>query len=147
MLRPKYKVGYKTVTDLAWRCCPGLAGEGCPEHLTDHAATPPQPEPEPQLPSGQVGPGPRPLPSSRAASSPHGESAHGDPRQGDRFLGTDTSWLSPIRAGEGASRVGREGEPLEPPPTAGGTIPSKVGSDQKTSRVARQQDKLREPGQ
>ncbi|TKC40330.1 hypothetical protein EI555_005759 [Monodon monoceros] len=77
VLRPKYKVGYKTVTDLAWRCCPGLAGEGCPEHLTDHAATPPQPEPEPQVPSGQVGPGPRPLPSSRTASSPHGRKGPG----------------------------------------------------------------------
>ncbi|XP_057559550.1 EMILIN-3 [Hippopotamus amphibius kiboko] len=77
VLRPKYKVGYKTVTDLAWRCCPGLAGEGCPEHLTDHGATPPQPVPEPQIPSGQVGPGPRPLPSSRAAPTPHGRKGPG----------------------------------------------------------------------
>ncbi|XP_004430622.1 PREDICTED: EMILIN-3 [Ceratotherium simum simum] len=77
VLRPKYKIGYKTVTDLAWRCCPGLAGEGCPEHLTDHGATPPQPEPEPQIPSGQLGPGPRPPPSSRAAPSPHGRKGPG----------------------------------------------------------------------
>ncbi|KAB0348795.1 hypothetical protein FD754_013652 [Muntiacus muntjak] len=77
VLRPRYKVGYKTVTDLAWRCCPGLAGEGCPEHLTDHEATPPQPEPETQSPSGQMGPGPRPLPSSRVAPSPHGRKGPG----------------------------------------------------------------------
>ncbi|XP_058418670.1 EMILIN-3 [Diceros bicornis minor] len=77
VLRPKYKIGYKTVTDLAWRCCPGLAGEGCPEHLTDHGATPPQPEPEPQIPSGQLGPGPRPPSSSRAAPSPHGRKGPG----------------------------------------------------------------------
>ncbi|XP_061293590.1 EMILIN-3 [Bos javanicus] len=77
VLRPRYKVGYKMVTDLAWRCCPGLAGEGCPEHLTDHGATPPQPEPETQSPSGQVGPGPRPLPSSRVAPSPHGRKGPG----------------------------------------------------------------------
>ncbi|XP_023482347.1 EMILIN-3 isoform X2 [Equus przewalskii] len=77
VLRPKYKVGYKTVTDLAWRCCPGLAGEGCPEHLTDHETTPPQPEPEPQIPSGHLGPGPRPPPSSRAAPSPHGRKGPG----------------------------------------------------------------------
>ncbi|XP_023606569.1 EMILIN-3 [Myotis lucifugus] len=78
VLRPKYKVGYKKVTELSWRCCPGLTGEGCPEHLTDHGAAPPQSEPEPQIPSGQLSPGSRP-PPSRATPSPYGESAHGDP--------------------------------------------------------------------
>ncbi|XP_040837037.1 EMILIN-3 [Ochotona curzoniae] len=77
VLRPKYKVGYKTVTQLTWRCCPGLTGENCPEHLTDHGATPPQVEPEPQTPSGQLGPGPRPPPHSRAAPSPHGRKGPG----------------------------------------------------------------------
>ncbi|XP_064132159.1 EMILIN-3 [Loxodonta africana] len=77
VLRPKYKVGYKTVTDIAWRCCPGLAGEGCPEHLTDHRPTPPQPEPEPQIPSGQLNPGPRPPSYSRVAPSPHGRKRPG----------------------------------------------------------------------
>ncbi|XP_039083109.1 EMILIN-3 [Hyaena hyaena] len=77
VLRPRYKVGYKTVTDLAWRCCPGLTGEGCPEHLTDHGATPAQPEPGPQIPSGQLGPAPRPPPSSRTASSPYGRKGPG----------------------------------------------------------------------
>ncbi|KAF6284312.1 elastin microfibril interfacer 3 [Rhinolophus ferrumequinum] len=71
VLRPKYKVGYKTVTELSWRCCPGLTGQGCPEHLTDPRATPPHSEPESQIPSGQLGPGPRPPPSSRAAPSPY----------------------------------------------------------------------------
>nr|XP_012636749.1 EMILIN-3 isoform X2 [Microcebus murinus]XP_012636757.1 EMILIN-3 isoform X2 [Microcebus murinus]XP_012636767.1 EMILIN-3 isoform X2 [Microcebus murinus] len=77
VLRPKYKVGYKTVTDLAWRCCPGLTGERCPEHLTDHEATPPRLQPEPQIPSGQLGPGLRPPPYSRAAPSPHGRKGPG----------------------------------------------------------------------
>ncbi|XP_030625915.1 EMILIN-3 [Chanos chanos] len=27
--KPTYKVGYKTVTELEWRCCPGYAGENC----------------------------------------------------------------------------------------------------------------------
>ncbi|MFT7800843.1 EMILIN-3 protein-like [Arapaima gigas] len=27
--KPKYKVGYKTVTELEWRCCPGYSGDGC----------------------------------------------------------------------------------------------------------------------
>ncbi|XP_036758162.2 EMILIN-3 [Manis pentadactyla] len=77
VLRPRYRVGHKTVTELAWRCCPGLTGEGCPEHLTDQGAAPPQPEPEPQVPSGQLGPGPRPPPSSRAVPSPHGRKGPG----------------------------------------------------------------------
>lgn len=79
MFRPRYKIGYKTVTDLAWRCCPGLTGESCPEHLTDHGATPPHQEPEPQIPLGQLGPGPRPSPYSRKAPRPRGESVHGCP--------------------------------------------------------------------
>ncbi|ELK30216.1 elastin microfibril interfacer 3 [Myotis davidii] len=76
VLRPKYKVGYKKVTELSWRCCPGLTGEGCPEHLTDHGAAPPQSEPEPQIPSGQLSPGPRP-PPSRATPSPYGRKGLG----------------------------------------------------------------------
>ncbi|XP_006881595.1 PREDICTED: EMILIN-3 [Elephantulus edwardii] len=77
VLRPKYKVGYKTVTDLAWRCCPGITGEACPEHLTDHGATPAQPEPEPQIPSGQLSVGPRPPPYSRVTPSSHGRKGLG----------------------------------------------------------------------
>ncbi|PNI60036.1 EMILIN3 isoform 1 [Pan troglodytes] len=77
VLRPKYKVGYKTVTDLAWRCCPGFTGKRCPEHLTDHGAASPQLEPEPQIPSGQLDPGPRPPSYSRAAPSPHGRKGPG----------------------------------------------------------------------
>uniref|UniRef100_A0A667GFF2 Elastin microfibril interfacer 3 n=1 Tax=Lynx canadensis TaxID=61383 RepID=A0A667GFF2_LYNCA len=77
VLRPRYKVGYKTVTDLTWRCCPGLTGEGCPEHLTDHGASPAQPEPQPQIPSGQLGPGSQPPSSSRAVPSPYGRKGPG----------------------------------------------------------------------
>ncbi|KAM4563481.1 EMILIN-3 [Odontesthes bonariensis] len=29
LYKPKYKVGYKTVTELEWRCCPGYSGEAC----------------------------------------------------------------------------------------------------------------------
>uniref|UniRef100_A0A8C0VYL1 EMI domain-containing protein n=1 Tax=Castor canadensis TaxID=51338 RepID=A0A8C0VYL1_CASCN len=77
VLRPRYKVGIKTVTDLAWRCCPGLAGEGCPEHLTNPGANPPQQEQEPQIPSGQLGPGPRPPSYSKATPRPHGRKGLG----------------------------------------------------------------------
>ncbi|XP_077454392.1 EMILIN-3 [Stigmatopora argus] len=37
--KPTYKVGYKTVTELEWRCCPGYSGENCYEgstSLPDH---------------------------------------------------------------------------------------------------------------
>ncbi|EHB07134.1 EMILIN-3, partial [Heterocephalus glaber] len=77
VLRPKYKVGYRTVTDLTWRCCPGLTGERCPEHLTDHGATPPQLNPEAQVPSGQAGSGPRPPAYSQVAPGPHGRKGLG----------------------------------------------------------------------
>ncbi|XP_037550191.1 EMILIN-2 [Nematolebias whitei] len=29
--RPTYKIGYKTVTELEWRCCPGYQGQDCME--------------------------------------------------------------------------------------------------------------------
>ncbi|KAM9829001.1 EMILIN-3 isoform X1 [Syngnathus typhle] len=40
--KPTYKVGYKTVTELEWRCCPGYSGDNCydgPTSLPD--VTPP----------------------------------------------------------------------------------------------------------
>ncbi|XP_017327849.1 EMILIN-2 [Ictalurus punctatus] len=49
--RPIYKVGYKQVTELEWRCCPGYRGYDCME-LKD--AVPPSQvlqEPQPDLPS------------------------------------------------------------------------------------------------
>ncbi|KAG7467695.1 EMILIN-3 [Solea senegalensis] len=32
--KPKYKVGFKTVTELEWRCCPGYSGDQCFEGPT-----------------------------------------------------------------------------------------------------------------
>lgn len=29
LFKPQYKVGYKTITELEWRCCPGYSGENC----------------------------------------------------------------------------------------------------------------------
>ncbi|XP_051525061.1 EMILIN-2-like [Myxocyprinus asiaticus] len=50
-LKPMYKVGYKQVTELEWRCCPGYQGHDCTE-LKD---APPKPhvleEPHQTLPS------------------------------------------------------------------------------------------------
>ncbi|XP_053239883.1 EMILIN-1 isoform X2 [Podarcis raffonei] len=30
-VRPRYKVAYKTVSDMEWRCCPGYSGDDCAE--------------------------------------------------------------------------------------------------------------------
>uniref|UniRef100_A0A8C5U493 Elastin microfibril interfacer 3 n=1 Tax=Malurus cyaneus samueli TaxID=2593467 RepID=A0A8C5U493_9PASS len=50
--RPKYKIGYKTVTELSWRCCPGFMGEGCHDSPTDQPGLLPQ-HPSPKMPPGQ----------------------------------------------------------------------------------------------
>uniref|UniRef100_A0A8D0KRP4 Elastin microfibril interfacer 3 n=1 Tax=Strix occidentalis caurina TaxID=311401 RepID=A0A8D0KRP4_STROC len=65
--RPRYKIGYKTVTELAWRCCPGFMGEGCHDSPTDQPGLLPQ-HPSPKMPPGQkMFPIPRlpPYPKSR----------------------------------------------------------------------------------
>ncbi|NXG77162.1 EMIL3 protein, partial [Baryphthengus martii] len=50
--RPRYKIGYKTVTELTWRCCPGFMGEGCHDSPTDQPGLLPQ-HPSPKMPPGQ----------------------------------------------------------------------------------------------
>ncbi|XP_039935908.1 EMILIN-3 [Hirundo rustica] len=50
--RPRYKIGYKTVTELSWRCCPGFMGEGCHDSPTDQPGLLPQ-HPSPKMPPGQ----------------------------------------------------------------------------------------------
>ncbi|XP_038659414.1 EMILIN-3 isoform X2 [Scyliorhinus canicula] len=32
--KPKYKIGYKTITEIEWRCCPGYSGDTCLEGPT-----------------------------------------------------------------------------------------------------------------
>ncbi|XP_051829796.1 EMILIN-3 [Antechinus flavipes] len=69
LLRPRYKIGYKTVTELAWRCCQGLRGEGCSDPLPDSGAL--LPPPRPQTPSGQKPfSGPRVPPYARLPAGP-----------------------------------------------------------------------------
>ncbi|XP_017932012.1 collagen alpha-1(XXVI) chain-like [Manacus vitellinus] len=31
LIRPTYKMSYRTVTTLEWRCCPGFTGSNCEE--------------------------------------------------------------------------------------------------------------------
>uniref|UniRef100_A0ACB8G9B7 Uncharacterized protein n=1 Tax=Sphaerodactylus townsendi TaxID=933632 RepID=A0ACB8G9B7_9SAUR len=44
-MRPRYKVAYKTVSDLEWRCCPGFTGDDCAEGGTAITTTRPRPQP------------------------------------------------------------------------------------------------------
>ncbi|XP_067309709.1 EMILIN-2 [Pseudorasbora parva] len=61
--RPTYKLAYKTVTELEWRCCPGYQGPDCrevkgsPNRQTEYPQSYPQ-HPEPQ--HGQTQPAQRP---------------------------------------------------------------------------------------
>uniref|UniRef100_A0A8D2JHR6 Elastin microfibril interfacer 1 n=1 Tax=Varanus komodoensis TaxID=61221 RepID=A0A8D2JHR6_VARKO len=44
-LRPRYKVAYKTVSDMEWRCCPGYSGDDCAEGGTPLTTARPRPQP------------------------------------------------------------------------------------------------------
>ncbi|XP_026520667.1 EMILIN-3 [Notechis scutatus] len=58
--RPRYKIGYKTVTEIAWKCCPGLVGEGCHHDNPTNQAGIPSQHPSPKMPPTQkMFPGPR----------------------------------------------------------------------------------------
>ncbi|XP_020663950.3 EMILIN-1 [Pogona vitticeps] len=66
-VRPRYKVAYKTVSDMEWRCCPGYSGDDCAEAGVS-LTTPRPPRPQPARPnlsgfsnplSGLGGEGPR----------------------------------------------------------------------------------------
>ncbi|XP_068792679.1 EMILIN-1 [Struthio camelus] len=51
-LRPRYKVAYKTVSDLEWRCCQGYSGEDCAEGpLPGPPLTTSRPRPRPGRPT------------------------------------------------------------------------------------------------
>ncbi|KAF6730438.1 EMILIN-3 [Oryzias melastigma] len=57
--KPLYKVGFKTVTELEWRCCPGYSGEACGDRHTSlpevtGRGQPDPGKPFPGVPTGQV---------------------------------------------------------------------------------------------
>ncbi|XP_069881308.1 EMILIN-1 [Dipodomys merriami] len=52
--RPRYRVAYKTVTDMEWRCCQGYRGDDCGEGLASAlgpALSTPHPRPRPARPN------------------------------------------------------------------------------------------------
>ncbi|KAM5292697.1 EMILIN-1 [Ctenodactylus gundi] len=62
-LRPRYRVAYKTVTDMEWRCCQGYTGDDCGEGTREAPAQGPA-----QGPAQALGPAPStPLPRNRPA--------------------------------------------------------------------------------
>ncbi|XP_075392038.1 EMILIN-1 [Tenrec ecaudatus] len=53
-LRPRYRVAYKTVTDMEWRCCQGYGGDDCREGSAPAlgpTSTTPRPRPRPARPN------------------------------------------------------------------------------------------------
>ncbi|XP_036922631.1 EMILIN-1 [Sturnira hondurensis] len=53
-LRPRYRVAYKTVTDMEWRCCQGYGGDDCAESpgpALGPAPATPRPRPQPGRPN------------------------------------------------------------------------------------------------
>uniref|UniRef100_A0A8C4LWU3 EMILIN-1 n=1 Tax=Equus asinus TaxID=9793 RepID=A0A8C4LWU3_EQUAS len=53
-LRPRYRVAYKTVTDMEWRCCQGYGGDDCaegPAPALGPAPTTPRPQIRPARPN------------------------------------------------------------------------------------------------
>ncbi|KAM8755295.1 EMILIN-3 [Acanthopagrus schlegelii] len=106
--KPKYKVGYKTVTELEWRCCPGYSGENChdgPTSLPDVMMPPfkggglphrpgmkgfphgPRPPVDQRPGGGQLEPG-RPFPSvpdHRPIPTGQLPAGNGKPSYGNRF--------------------------------------------------------------
>ncbi|XP_041434453.1 EMILIN-3 isoform X2 [Xenopus laevis] len=60
LYRPKYKIGYKVVTELEWRCCPGHTGDSCQDGSIPHSGfLPPYQGPK-------AGPAHRPLPPPKS---------------------------------------------------------------------------------
>ncbi|KAM3931424.1 EMILIN-1 isoform 1-T2 [Leptodactylus fuscus] len=60
-MRPRYKIAYKTVTDMEWKCCHGYSGDDCTEGPANggHITTTTRPRPRPVRPgfSGSNGGG------------------------------------------------------------------------------------------
>ncbi|CDQ74443.1 unnamed protein product [Oncorhynchus mykiss] len=94
--KPKYKVGYKRITALEWRCCPGYSGENCydgPTSLPPFKGGAPHrpgikgyPHGHPQPPLIQKPPDSRPIPTGQLPTG-NGKPNYGESRQfgGDRL--------------------------------------------------------------
>ncbi|XP_062871427.1 EMILIN-3 [Trichomycterus rosablanca] len=93
--KPTYKVGYKMVTELEWRCCPGYSGENCfdgptpgPDDVTPSFKGPRPgvkgfPWSHPNMPGTDLHPGkPFPFPGGQPDNIPTGQLPSGGPKVG-----------------------------------------------------------------
>ncbi|KAG8446175.1 hypothetical protein GDO86_013867 [Hymenochirus boettgeri] len=63
LFRPKYKIGYKVVTELQWRCCPGHSGDSCQDGIMPQAGF------LPPFKGPKAGPAQMPFPPSKTPPS------------------------------------------------------------------------------
>ncbi|XP_016389726.1 EMILIN-3-like [Sinocyclocheilus rhinocerous] len=85
LFKPQYKIGYKIITELEWRCCPGYSGENCGDGMTSNpdAMMPPfkgsfprpglkgYPRGHPNIPVSRLEPGkPFPFPGGHPDNKP-----------------------------------------------------------------------------
>lgn len=63
-MRPRYKVAYKMVTEMEWKCCHGYSGEDCNDGPNGGSDT--------QISTSR--PWPRPQPGQTGTNTGHGES-------------------------------------------------------------------------
>lgn len=55
-MRPRYKVAYKTVSEMEWKCCHGYSGNDCTVGLSGGAQNSAS-RPQPELGTGSYGSG------------------------------------------------------------------------------------------
>ncbi|KAG9473924.1 EMILIN-3 [Eleutherodactylus coqui] len=64
LFRPKYRIGYKIVTELQWRCCPGHSGDSCQDGPPVQSGyLPPYVGPKASLPGSKLFPPPKTPPT------------------------------------------------------------------------------------
>ncbi|CAM9709039.1 unnamed protein product [Lampetra planeri] len=107
-VRPQYKIAYKTVNEMEWRCCPGYSGNGC----TDG------PAPSPGDTSSSSSSSSSSSPSSSSSSSSPSSPGSGQARPSNGASGS----LFPTRNG-GGSRPAVVGVPTAHRPGSLGPAP------------------------
>uniref|UniRef100_A0A8C4R2C8 EMI domain-containing protein n=1 Tax=Eptatretus burgeri TaxID=7764 RepID=A0A8C4R2C8_EPTBU len=65
-VRPRYKIAYKKVNEMEWRCCPGYSGHNCLIRVSEYPTVPVTHTPRPGISHGDMIPVP-----GRPASLPN----------------------------------------------------------------------------
>ncbi|XP_032808960.2 EMILIN-1-like [Petromyzon marinus] len=128
-LTPVYKVGYKSVTELKWSCCPGFSGSDCEVGVSGHSG--------------------RPSPTPATPGRPHRVNGHGGPPRavpalGERVVRVEAA-LSQLGASVLALRSSlgdADGRPA--PPRDGGVLEALGRVDEVEEALRRKSDALDE---